>query len=210
MKIFKKLFAIVLCLALVLGCVPAMTFAAESDIENVPAANPNAVVNITAGKTFTVPEKYAWCNDNAYLEFDAVDITKDGTYVFKYLEFDFYVPSAADFQASRDVDSLLVAISTQTRWNHRAVYNFADQITKDGWNHVKIDSKDDYFYSESGVDWTQVVGISFVYWSGSTAQHPDWNKQYRYANVCTTPSEINNVPAYPELLTRSPIVKIPF
>ena len=157
--------------------------ATVSGIDMVPATNENSLVDIYAGDKFTIPQKFAWCWDNTYREFSAVNAAA-ALAAGGRCEFDFFVPSAADFQASCANDPMRFVVHTQQRWSHRIAFNFIDQVTKDGWNHIVIDSAADYFTSESGVDYTQIVGFSFGFWGNSQSTNPEWNKQYRFANVC--------------------------
>ena len=159
---------------------------------------PNMIEDATSiikdGVLFTIAagKNYNWINDNSYREFAAIDASEGSN-----IEFDIYVPNAENFKAAASASSIRFIVHTQQRWSHRAVFNFADQIKNDGWNHIILSKGDSINIGETA-DYSQVVGISLCAWSGSSATNPTGSDMVILANLVTAPAEIDRVPDLPE------------
>lgn len=117
-----------------------------------------------------------------------------------FIEFDIYIKDYESFMEAAEIGSLrFIASSNGDDMNQNILmYNFIDQVTHDGWNHIKI-KQSSYIYNWN----TDFAGIKWVYltmWSSSvqTSPNPLSNTVLRIVNVVGTHGEYRSTPALPD------------
>ncbi len=193
MKLFKKLFAIVLCLALVLGAVPMMVSAAD-DYDNIPAmVESEGMFVIQEGE---VASGYLGsgavsngCLPNSGFEYISISTNPTNFQNYDYFEFDFYVENLVNFKARTSSLTIeLYRIGSGSK-----IYDFLNLLTKDGWNHVKItiDKSETSYQKRTG---------RFIFHITMSEDSASANDVYRVANVAATykVDEYNIIPTIVE------------
>ncbi|MBO4734200.1 MAG: hypothetical protein J5662_06975 [Clostridia bacterium] len=116
---------------------------------------------------------------------DNITISDPAFNTYDYFELDFYVDNVANFR-SRVSDFKFIV----RRDNEKIKYDFRDQITEDGWNHVIIPITGNTWVLESGY---------ICFWITMNASDTGATDRYRLGNICATMDPYNIVPAMSDI-----------
>ena len=120
-----------------------------------------------------------------------------------FIEFDIYV---SDVEKLKAYDAYSLYVSFYTTENgiagQRADYAFIDQVTTEGWNHIKVDKKSARSRGAAGsypynLDWTNVCAVALMTYSAGVPQAIGTEFAV-IANVCGTLGEESMIPNLPE------------
>ena len=103
-----------------------------------------------------------------------ISFTNPGLAKYSYFEFDYYVENITNFNAR----GIKLYFNVRTDSSSKGIFEFQTQITKSGWNHVKI-----------AMDLDSYVLNSFNkvrFYIDMNAGETGANDHYRIANICAT------------------------
>lgn len=115
------------------------------------------------------------------------------------IEFDIYVDDYDAFMDAAEVGNLCFILGSAGNMNDNiATYKFSDQITHQGWNHVKM-NKSSYSINWS-IDFANIKWVYLCYWSSAAQNSPNpiGDTLVHIANIVATYGEFRNNPALPE------------
>ena len=159
-----------------------------SAIKSNPAAPANAAVEVSAdGKMKTWGEQFGYVTDRLYIDVDSIDLSS-----VKFIEFDIYIEDQAAFHTAFDSHALRFYLSSaDNRNNNRRKYNFVDQITQDGWNHICLNRECRYSSDSTALGSIKHVGLTCD--SNTGDANTLKNVSVRIANIYGT-----SAPAHPD------------
>ena len=155
------------------------------EINRVPEYPSYAAVELTKeGKKGTWGAQYNYTADNIYKATTGGSVDM-GT--LDQIEFDIYIKDNTAFQSAIVGKALRFYVASgSSRFNNRRTYDFADQITKDGWNHIILGRNN--HYSSDSCSFSSLKWVGLAFWNGSGVSNPIGSTQVRIANVCATSS----------------------
>ncbi len=193
MEKLKKILAYFLCVIFVLSVLPIIAFAID-EYDNVPAIiqsegtfiiGEGAVIEGVLGSTALT--------DQAHLPGYSsgkpaeVQFTNPGLAVYGYFEFDYYADSI-DTYSTRAVKLYFNVRSANNA--SRGTFEFQDQITQNGWNHIKI---------AADLDGDKLNSITKArFYMDKSAGLTGAADRYRIANICVTKDPNNIIPTVEE------------
>ena len=192
----KRLLSLVLIVAVlamsVSGILGAFSVSAGGTYDTVPAmVQTEGMREIYDGIRYSGTLEAGALSENylpGYGSSDNITISDPAFNTYDYFELDFYTDSAANFSAR--VSKLQFVVR---RDNSTIKLEFQDQITEDGWNHVKIPI--------SGDSWVLSSGYVRFYIT-KNASDTGATDRYRLGNICATMDDYNIVPAMPDVTPR--------
>ena len=128
-----------------------------------------------------------------------------------YIEFDVYVENVDILKAYSNL-YLSLYTNNSAEAGYRADYEFANQVTKVGWNHIKVAKSAARSRGASGsypysFDWTKVTAVVLMTYSTGAPSGVTGTANVIIANVCGTLAEYKVVPELPENTTVSSTAK---
>ena len=207
MKIFKKAFAVLLCLALILGTLPVFAVSAATESpESIPAPVDSAyVIDSFDGVTVTHQwgQQYGWIADRSFgglTEPDVFDWSTAGN-----IEFDMYIENYENFKAAIEANPNFYFVLGSGGYgydsrntNYRSVIVMDTLITKSGWNHVKVPTSSFTAHPyQNSADRTATKYFN-MRWNTKSTDYLDADFQddtFVIANVCATMDDSDRIPA---------------
>ena len=189
-KSILKVLSTVLSLVLVMGLFLPMSTAvtAAGSYDAVPAmVQTGGMLEIYNGVRYT-GTLGAEALDESYLPgytgADNISVSDPAYDTYKNFELDFFIDSAANFSAR--VSKLQFVVK---RDNNSVLYDFRDQITEDGWNHVTIP-----ITWANGTDKWVLQGGYVRFYITKNASSTGATDRYKLGNICATPDAYNVAP----------------
>ena len=189
MKTLKTFLALLLCYVLII-CVLPMSISADDTYSTVPAmidATPRfdiyegAAFSGTFGSSAITGQGHLPGYSPAQKTFAAGSVSCYGCF-----EFDFYVDDISIISA-RNIKLYLNLRSGSGSGSSKGTFEFQDQLTANGWNHVKVSVG----LSDSVFD-TLTMARFYIDIDAGSAGATD---RYKVANICATRDAYNTVPA---------------
>ena len=187
MKHTKKLFALILCVAMIFS---SLTLIASAD--DVPALNDReGIVVLHEGLKFTgvygtnkINDSWMPGYNSSYCEMPGGEALNLNSY--DYIEFDYYVDSLANFTA-RVSD---IAVEAYRTGKGVVSMSYKSKITQSGWNHIRIDIPRD---ADTEI-FKKCNQIRFVI--TQSASNTGSSNAYKIANITVTVDEVYFVPEF--------------
>ncbi|MBO4732869.1 MAG: metallophosphoesterase family protein, partial [Clostridia bacterium] len=150
-------------------------------IPDYPAYASAAILVSTVKETWG--EQFTALGSRFCFSVDTVDLSGA-----EYIEFDIYIKNQATFHNAFDDKDIRFCISSEmSGYSNRRTFDFAGQITKDGWNHVVLDITE--YVTNVNTDLTGIKRVMLDCWNGSGITIPIADVYTRVANVCA----VNNL-----------------
>ncbi|MBO4468548.1 MAG: hypothetical protein J5766_04545, partial [Clostridia bacterium] len=170
----------------------------RSVITAAPAKSEYAEIDILEGVVSSEWHPYySNTKDNLYVDLNDTPVNLSEVSCF---EFDIFIEDYASFAAAvagKRINFVLSSDASKSDSTHRARYDFASQVTKNGWNHITLD-KGNYWSKDSSFTYNSVKWAMIVFQDGGSAPNPIAGQKVAIANVVASPAEIDRVPATPD------------
>ena len=116
------------------------------------------------------------------------------------IEFDIYIQDHVLFQNAVAGQALRFTVASgSTRYKNRSAYDFADQITKDGWNHIVIEKSVCAVSNQEGTtDFSAIRWMGFAFWNSADKENPVGATAVRVVNFGATVADYNKLPEAPQ------------
>ncbi|MBO4467765.1 MAG: hypothetical protein J5766_00555, partial [Clostridia bacterium] len=139
------------------------------------------LVSESGSRATTWGDKYSWAIDRAYVNLteNPVDLTD-----IDQIEFDIYIADYDEFKsavAGKRINFYLASSDVKTKTRVR--FDFENQITKSGWNHVVLD-KGSRWQIDSEFTYKTVKWVLIGFQDGGSEPNPMKNTVVKIANIC--------------------------
>ena len=116
------------------------------------------------------------------------------------IEFDIYIQDHVFFQNAVAGQALRFTVASgATRYKNRSAYDFADQITEDGWNHIVIEKSVCAVSNQEGTtDFSAIRWMGFAFWNSADKDNPIGDTAVRVVNIGATVADYNKLPEAPD------------
>lgn len=115
-----------------------------------------------------------------------------------YFEFDLYIEDYETFKAAVEDKRINFALSNSViKTSTRIRFDFEDQITKSGWNHISIKVGSNW-QCDTGFSYKDVQWAMIFFQDGGSDYNPIAGQKVALANICGLKEEIDRAPAWPE------------
>ena len=189
MKILKMVFAVVLCFTFVLSTVSITIFATD-EYDNVPAmVQTEGIFVIGSGAKISGVLGNSALSGQAHLPGYStgspaqVSFTNPGLAHYSDFEFDYYVDDIAVFSTRKIKLYFNVRAAALIS---KGTFEFQNQITQSGWNHIKV---------AAALDGDVLNSLTIVrFYMDMNAGSAGASDRYRIANICATKDPNNIIP----------------
>lgn len=139
------------------------------------------LISEKGSRATTWGDKYSWAIDRVYVNLteNPVDLTD-----VDQIEFDIYIADYDEFKsgvAGKRINFCLASSDKKT--STRIRFDFENQITKSGWNHIILD-KGARWQVDSGFTYTAVKWVLVGFQDGGSEPNPMKNTVVKIANIC--------------------------
>ena len=116
------------------------------------------------------------------------------------IEFDIYIRDSVSFRNAVEGKALRFTVASgSTRYKKRSAYDFADQITEDGWNHIVIEKSVCAVSNLEGTtDFASICWLGFAFWNSADKENPIGDTAVRIVNIGATIAEYSKLPDAPD------------